>query len=265
MSRQGQAVLEARDGSYSYARGLPVLSHVDLTLHAGEVLTILGPNGAGKSTLLDCLAGLTPRRVLWVSVNGKPLVSLSQRECARNIGYVSQMQQISFNYDVRDYLVLGRSARLGMLSRPGDEDFAVVQDALELLEIGDLAKKSMQQMSGGERQQVQIARVLVQEPAVVLLDEPTNHLDFGNQIKILRMVKQLAEHKGVDVVMTTHMPDHAIMLDGQVGILDREGRLSVGSAENTIDERLLREIYQVDLRLVYVDAVGREVCVAERL
>ena len=265
MGAQGRTVLEARDGCFSYVRERLVFSHVDFTLQAGEILTILGPNGAGKSTLLDCLAGLTPCRVPWVTVDGKPLASLSQRECAQSIGYVSQIQQISFDYNVRDYLVMGRSARLGMLSRPKDEDFAAVEDALALLEIEHLADKSMQQMSGGERQQVQIARVLVQEPAVVLFDEPTNHLDFGNQIKILRIVKQLAEKKSVGVIMTTHMPDHVIMLGGQVGILDQAGRLHVGPAQSIIDERLLREIYQVDLRLVYVDAIRREACLAESL
>ncbi|MBC2888828.1 ABC transporter ATP-binding protein [Gordonibacter massiliensis (ex Traore et al. 2017)] len=262
MGGQDAPIIEARDGSFSYPRGHQVFSHVDLTVSAGEVLTILGPNGAGKSTLLDCLAGLTPHRVPWVFVEGRPIAELSQRACAQRIGYVSQMQGVSFDYTVRDYLVMGRSSRLDMLSRPKDEDFAAVEEAIGLLQIEHLAGKSMQQMSGGKRQQVQIARVLVQEPAVMLLDEPTNHLDFGNQIKILRIVKQLAE-RGIGIVMTTHMPDHAIMLRGQVGILDRAGCLRVGSAEDTIDEGILRDIYQVDdLRLVYVDEVGREACLA---
>lgn len=253
-------LLEARQGSFAYHGGPTIFSNVSFKIEAGDILTILGPNGAGKSTLLDCLSGLSPSPVDWVRIHGESIAKLSRRKLARHIGYVAQMQSLSFNYRAQDYLVMGTAARLGLLSRPSEEDFARVESVFSELNIEHLAEKTLDAMSGGERQQLQIARVLVQDPEIVLFDEPTNHLDFGNQIKVLRIIKQLARDKGMGVIMTTHMPDHAIMLDGRVGILDRNGHLTVGPTRDIISEEALRSIYDADLTLVYVDEVQRNVC-----
>ena len=256
------AVLEARGGSYSYDGATPVLTDVTFAMETGSVLAILGANGAGKSTILDCLSGLTPHPVDWVFVDGKPLAAYSQRELSRTIAYVSQMQQPSFDYAVRDYLALGCSSSLGVFERPSKESFEAVERVLSDLSIEQLADKTLAKMSGGERQQVQIARALVQNPRILMLDEPTNPLDFGNQIKILKVIDDLAKKRNIAIIMTTHMPDHAILLGGDVGILGADGRMRCGPLETTLDEATLREIYHADLRLVHVDEVGREACLA---
>lgn len=258
-------LLEARNGSFAYVPGHRVFEDVTIELAAGDVLTILGPNGSGKSTLLDCLSGLTPRPVDWVSIEGRRIKSLSPRERARCIGYVFQMQQVSFDFSAFDYLLMGRASSLALLGRPATKDFAFVRDVLERLEIPHLADKRLSKMSGGERQQVQIARALVQEPKILLFDEPTNHLDFGNQLKVLRIIKSLAKSGTMAVVMTTHVPDHAILLGGKVAILDRSGRIKVGEVNDVVTEDALGRLYGANVRMVYVDAVGREVCMAEGL
>ncbi|PAV10117.1 ABC transporter ATP-binding protein [Methanocorpusculum parvum] len=113
---------------------------------------------------------------------------------------------------------------------------------------------------GGERQMVTIARVLAQQPDVILLDEPTAHLDYGNQIRMTRLVRKLAD-SGYAIILTTHMPDHVIMLQDKVGILDHDGRFTFGKAEDILSDSLLSNLYSVDLKLVYIDEAKRDTCV----
>jgi iron complex transport system ATP-binding protein len=135
---------------------------------------------------------------------------------------------------------------------------------LESMGITHLAHKLCSKISGGERQQVQIARALVQEPKVIMLDEPTSHLDYGNQIKVLELVVSLS-NRGVTVILTTHMPDHPILLDGKVGVLDGKGGMRTGLVGEIVDEQSLRNMYSVDLRLVYVEEMQRTACVTGKL
>ena len=97
-----------------------------------------------------------------------------------------------------------------------------------------------------------------------MFDEPTNHLDYGNQLRTVKMVKDLA-NQGYAIVMTTHMPDHAILLGGKVAVMDYGGTLTVGSSEDILQEDLLRKIYRSNLHVVYMEEVGRKVCVAGNL
>jgi iron complex transport system ATP-binding protein len=237
---------------------------VSFSLAPGDILTILGPNGAGKSTLLDCLGGLLPLDGGKIFIAGNDAAGLSPAELARRIGYVPQLHARVFDFSVRDYVVLGRAPHLGLLKTPGRREYEMADHILESLDIVRLAGKQCSRISGGERQQVQIARVIIQEPRIILLDEPTNHLDYGNQIKILKLVSDLSK-MGITIIMTTHMPDHPILLDGRVGILDGEGGMRTGSVGEIISESALRGMYNVDLRLVYIEELNRVACVAGRL
>jgi iron complex transport system ATP-binding protein len=255
----------AADGlSFSYAGDAPLLEGISFSLSPGDVLTLIGPNGSGKSTLLDCLCGILPIRAGSVSINGEDCSSFSAAELARRVGYVPQTHTQAFDFPVRDYVVMGRAPHLGLFQTPGRREYEIADATLESLGIAHLAGKLYSRISGGERQQVRIARVLAQTPDVILLDEPTNHLDYGNQIKILKLVADLSE-RGITVVLTTHMPEHPILLGGAVGILDGRGGFSMGGTAEILSESALRDIYRVDLRLVYIEELGRPACVTGRL
>lgn len=259
-----EPVIEARDLSFGYVKDHSIFSGVDLALHPGQIFTILGANGAGKSTLLNTLTRHLDPTIGQVRVLGRPAVDYGISEFAKVVGYVPQVATDSVSASVRDYVVMGRAPYLGMLSVPGRAEYELVDQALADMGIEHLAEKPLQHISGGERQQVHIARVLVQEPSVVLLDEPTNHLDFGNQLKVLNLIAGLA-HQGLTVILTTHVPDHAMLLDGQVGLLSRDGQLTTGPASTVITEQALRDLYDVELHLVHVDAVARRACIPGRL
>lgn len=257
-------LLEIQDLSFSYDHKRSIFSQVSFSLKKGEIFTILGSNGAGKSTLLNCVSNLLTPAGGRVLLEGQPIGSIPLRTVAQKVGYVPQMGLSSFSYTVRDYVVMGRAPYLGILNVPGVEEYDRVDAVLEKMSITNLADKIFTQISGGERQQVQIARALVQEPEIILLDEPTNHLDYGNQIKVLKIIHDLAQD-GIAVVMTTHMPDHAILLDGTVGILDREGHMTVGPADEIVSEEALQTLYQTDLHLLYIEQLGRVACLAGNL
>lgn len=250
--------------SYSFHNKRVVFSDISFSVEQGEIFSILGPNGAGKSTLLNCIANLYTPTAGEIRLDGVPLHKLELRQVACKIGYVPQIHMPAYAYTVRDFVVMGRAPRLGTFSMPGAADYQKADEAMEKMGITHLARQPYTELSGGERQQTMIARVIVQDPELILLDEPTNHLDYGNQLRALKMIAGLAA-QGYSVIMTTHMPDHTILLGGKTGLLDRNGHMRSGSSTEIVCEENLRHIYRSDLRLVYVDSVGRNVCIPANL
>lgn len=258
-------IVEAKNINFSYQKnGRQILNDVSLSLKEGEVMSILGPNGAGKSTLLNLIATLLTPDTGEIFLCGKDTKKMKPKEVASILSYVPQTHTPAFSYTVFNFVLMGRAPKVGMFEKPKAEDFKLVEEVLEEVGIAKLANKPYTEISGGERQQATIARALVQEPKAILFDEPTAHLDFGNQIKTLRTIKHLSE-KGYAVIMTTHNPDHAIMLGGTTAILDKQGKLTVGPAEEIITEQTLKEVYDTKLKLSYFDEAGRLVCIPPNL
>ena len=250
--------------SFSYPGGPTVLDGVSLELERGEILSVLGPNGAGKSTLLGCMLGTLPAPAGTVWLDGQDLSRMHPREIARLVGYVPQNLSPVFGYTVRDFVLMGRAPLIPTLGRPGATDRAAAEEALTQMGLAALADRPCTGISGGERQQASIARAIVRRPQVLLFDEPTAHLDFGNQLRTLRVLKELSR-QGYTVVVTTHNPDHAILLGGRAAILDRNGRLTAGQTGELLREDLLCRVYQTDLKLRYVEELGRMVCLFPNL
>lgn len=258
-------IYKADNLSFRYPTGgKPVLDGVSLTLEEGEILTVLGPNGAGKSTLLGCMLGLLRPQSGSVQLCGKELRSLGARRTALLVSYVRQTQTAAFSYSVADYVLMGRAPMLGAFRHPGKKDRAAAQRAMTDMGIERLADKPVDELSGGERQQAMIARAIVREPKAILLDEPTSHLDYGNQLRALRMIKRLSE-TGYSLVVTTHNPDHAILLGGRTAIIDHSGHMRTGAAKEMLREDILRDVYGAELRLCYQPEVNRSVCIYPNL
>ena len=252
-------IYEVEQLSFGYEPGKTVLDRVNLTVSPGEIVTILGPNGAGKSTLLNCLMGLLPLDQGVIRLEGKALSSMRERDIARTVGYVPQSHECVFDYPVLDFVTMGMAPLLLPFRAPGHKERAAAEEALAELGLLHLAHRPYTQLSGGERQQVTVARAIVRRPKVVLFDEPTAHLDFGNQLRVLRLVRQLAQ-KGYAAVMTTHNPEHALLLQGTAAVLDRQGHLQSGPAETLLTESLLRQLYDAPLIVRYDRDLGRTVC-----
>lgn len=258
-------IYEVKDLTFSYGNeGRKVLDKASLELREGEILCILGPNGAGKTTLLNCMAGLLKPQSGSIELCGTPLGKMSAKEVAANVGYVPQMHTPSFNYRVLDFVLMGAAPHTGMFSRPSKEDEDACLEVLRSMKLEHIAEKSYLEISGGERQQLLIARAIIQKPKAILFDEPTAHLDYGNQHRVLKRVRQMADD-GYSVIITTHNPDHALLLGDKAAIVDRAGQITQGSSSEIITEERLSRVYDTEIRLMWIEELGRTACLVPGL
>lgn len=256
-------LLSVRDVSFAYPARTNTLSNITFDVHAGELVTLLGPNGSGKSTLLNCVMNLLTPQSGSVLLEGSRVEELGHRAIAQRVAYVPQTVNVQFAYTVRDYVAMGRAPFLKLYASPGEKDFARVDAALERLGIADLSDRAYNELSGGQRQLVDVARALAQGPRLILFDEPTSALDYGNQVKVLKMISELSR-EDYAIIMTTHNPDHPILLDSSVCLLGRDGRLRKGSVDEIMQENVLEEVYQSEMIIRYVEDAHRRVCITAR-
>ncbi len=246
--------------TFAYPSGKrPVLLDVSLSVEQGEVVVLLGPNGAGKTTLLLCMMNLLKTSAGRISIGGQNINELSPRELAGKVAYVPQSHEPAFDYTVLEFVLMGRAPKYGVFGRPDKRDETRCLEILEELGMLSLANQSYIEISGGERQQVLIARALAQEPDILLFDEPTAHLDFGNQQRALTLISSMAK-RGHGVLMTTHHPDHALMMGDRTALLYKGGNLVEGLTRDIVTEERLISVYDTELCLIEIEKLGRQAC-----
>lgn len=212
-----------------------LFENLSFTLAKGQTLALLGRNGRGKTTLLKCLAGL-------LAPNAGSV------RCAGAVGYVPQQFAASFDYTVRDVVLMGRARHIGMFSGPSAADRHHAGDALRMVGLERLADRAIGSLSGGERQLALIARALASEAEIVLLDEPASALDFRNQALMLALLHRLSRERGLTIVMTTHEPTHALEIADRAVLLHGEGRHEEGSMAAVCTEAGLSALYGIPMR-----------------
>jgi iron complex transport system ATP-binding protein len=257
-------IISIKDLTFAYHKGKPVLNEINAHICNGDLVTLLGPNGVGKSTLLNCITGLLKVKLDVIKLNNNDINSLKIKNIAQIIAYVQQKFQNNFDYTVREYVTMGRTAHKNIFEQPNEKDYRIADEALKELNILHLQKNSYNEISGGEQQQVCIARAIAQQPMLIVLDEPTSALDYDNQIKVLNLTKKLSE-LGYAVLMTTHNPEHSLLLNSTVWILNRDGQMTVGSAEELINEKTLRGLYTSEICVSKIPSVDRKICFVNKI
>jgi iron complex transport system ATP-binding protein len=250
--------------SFGYNPDKMIFQKISFCLNPGDVMTVLGPNGVGKSTLFDCLCRLKTPQSGTISIDGAPIEQYSKRQLASVVTLVTQKVQSVFDFTVRDFVVMGCAPRISMFGKPSEKDYADAENAMADIGITAFSNRIFAQLSGGEQQQVTIAKAIAQKPKIILLDEPTSALDVGNQQKVLRLVRKMAD-SGYAIIMTTHNPDHAIQLGGICAFMHPDGHMISGPPEDCLKEELLSEIYNTPLRMLEVEEIGRYACLAPKL
>jgi iron complex transport system ATP-binding protein len=227
----------------------PVLWDLSLDIDAGETLCILGPNGAGKSTLLKCLLGIESNWTGRIQLSGRESRQLTRRDAARLVSYVPQISNSTFSFSVEQCVMMGRTPHIALGREPTTRDRDAVEQSLQRVGLAHLRSHSIDELSGGERQLVLIARALAQTTPIILLDEPTASLDLSNQGHLLRTIRQLAQH-GHTVVMTTHLPEQAFLLQARVALLKQGALVGTGSPLEMCTQSTLSELYGVSVRVL---------------
>lgn len=253
-------LIEVKNISFSYSKNSPLIfKDISFSIERGDILCVLGPNGTGKTTLIKTLNKLHEINSGEIILNGKNIKKLSFKDISKSIGYIPQGHVPSFPFTVFDVVLMGRSPYISLSSSPRTRDRKIAEDALKTLGIYHMRDKEYTNLSGGERQLVFLARVLAQEPDVLILDEPTNHLDFGNQIKLLQILEQLSQ-LGMAIIMSSHYPDHALLVANKVAIMKNKTFLTFGKPEEVITEETLKETYDMEVMIKDVGD-GRKTCI----
>ncbi len=253
--------IDVRALSFSYG-GAPVLRDLSFSTRGGEVIALLGPNGVGKSTLFRCLLGFLKPTAGEILVSGRGLSSYSRRDLAREIAYIPQSHSPTFNYTVRESVLMGVTARLGPLESPTEEQQSLVMQTLSQLGIAHLAGRGSQNISGGERQLMLIARALVQDARVLIMDEPTANLDYGNSYRVMERIARLGS-EGYTVLFSSHDPNQAFRYATRVLALKGGTLLADGAPARVLTEPVLSALYGVSVavRSVAVGGVSHTVSI----
>jgi len=251
-------LFEVKNIAFSYD-GEEIFSNISFSIGKGDVLCILGPNGTGKTTLIKCLNGLHEIDSGEILINGKNIKKLSFKEISKHIGYIPQSHVPSFPFKVLDVVLMGRAPYMNLTDSPKKEDVDIALKSLRTLGIEYLKDKEYTNLSGGERQLVFLARILCQQPDILILDEPTSHLDFGNQIKLLEIIDNLSK-SGLSIIMSSHFPDHAFLSSNKVAIMKNKRFIDFGTPDDVVTESNLKKAYSIDVKLIELDD-KRKVCV----
>lgn len=242
-------MMEVKNISYHYHGGGEVLKDVNFTLEQGQFLAILGNNGVGKSTLLKCLNKILKADSGELLLDGESILQMSNHQVSRRIAFVSQTVP-NTQMTVHDVVMLGR--RPYMKWGFTEKDHQIVHSAMDRLNLESLRGRFLNQLSGGERQKVMLARALAQQPKLLLLDEPTSSLDIRNQYQVLEIVRELCHHDGLTAVVVIHDLNLALRFCDQFLLL-RQGQVYANGDYRILTPEALKAVYQIDGRVVEVE------------
>jgi len=246
--------LKVEQASYAYAatdRSAPTftLGPASFGAQRGELLAILGPNASGKSTMLKLLAGLLKPLSGRIEVDGAEVSELELKVRAQKIALVAQESELLFSLRVWEYVLQGRYPYGRRLRFESDEDCLLAGNALAQVGADALRDRWMDQLSGGEKQRVILARALAQQPSLLLLDEPTQHLDIGGKVELLRRLRRLADENRYTVIVVTHELNLAAEFSDRIVLLQKGKCLRIGTPAQVYQRELLEEVFDAPLEV----------------
>ncbi|NLV37338.1 MAG: ABC transporter ATP-binding protein [Clostridiaceae bacterium] len=233
---------------FNYHSGPEILKQISFSLDDGQFMAILGNNGAGKSTMLKCLNRILPAKHGRIYMDEQNLLQMPNREIAKRIAFVAQTVP-DMQMTVHDIVMLGRRPYMRWGFTKSDHD--IVHESMGRLDLLQLRGRFLNQLSGGERQKVVLARALAQQPKVLLLDEPTSSLDLQNQYQVLEIVRDICHNGGISAIMVIHDLNLALRFCDRFLML-KEGHVYRYGDRAIIDRQSILDIYGVNAEIVAV-------------
>jgi len=243
--------------------GTHILKSVSFAVEAGTFVGLIGPNGSGKTTLLRAIGRMIGFDGQ-IELDGRPVETWSDRERARRLAMVRQAPSLTFDFTVKELVLLGRTPHAGWMQSYTPSDRARVEEALAQVDLQGFEKRSVLSLSGGEMQRVFLAQALVQEAGLLLLDEPTAHLDVHYQYAFMDRVKRLVE-EGKTACAVVHNLELAARYAERLLVMDRGRLVADGPPAEVLTPAVIAEVFgmtaDVDrdtdgrLRIEYKDPV----------
>jgi iron complex transport system ATP-binding protein len=235
-------MIEVHSVSFRYHEDW-VLQDVSFRVEKGEFVGVIGPNGSGKTTLLKILYRLLSPQKGEILFDLVPMRKMDRNDIAKRIAVVAQETQLLFPFSVLETVLMGRSPYLGHLMFESERDLEIAKKAMEWTKIFPFSERPMDELSGGERKRVFIARALAQEPEVILLDEPTANLDIHHQIDFLDLILTLNRERGLTMVMASHDMNIASEFCDRL-ILLQDGRIyKMGTPQEVITKENIESVF----------------------
>lgn len=233
-------------GLDAYLGGKKILKNIDIHIHNREFVGIIGPNGSGKSTLLKCIYRTLKPSSGTIFINDKTLDSLPIKETAKKIAVVSQQNEISFDFSVIDMVLMGRSPHKKFMESDSIYDYEIALESLEKVGMKEFKDRSFNNLSGGEKQRIILARALAQDTKCLILDEPTNHLDIKYQLQFMSIAKGL----NITIISAIHDLNLAALYCDKLYALKKGKIIDYGSPKNILTKELIKELYDVDSEII---------------
>ncbi|EHS57817.1 ABC transporter ATP-binding protein [Paenibacillus sp. Aloe-11] len=230
-----------------------LIDDICLQVQKGDLVGLIGPNGSGKSTLLKNMYRVLKPDNGWITLDGRDMLRMKYKETARQMAVVSQDATQTFDFSVRDIVLMGRHPHKKLLEADTAVDYELVEQALKRVGMDTQAEQSFATLSGGEKQRVLIARALAGQAKFLMLDEPTNHLDIRYQLQILDLVKALQ----VTTLAALHDLNLAALYCDRMYVLQEGKVVASGITEDILQPSLLRSVFGVETEVCIHPKTGK--------
>ncbi len=228
-----------------YYNSTRILEDIVFEVNEGELVSIIGPNGAGKTTLLKVIARILRPRKGAVYIDGMNLWSLKPREAAKIIAYAGTSIVPEFQLTVLDYVLTARYPHNPMRIWEKREDMAIVEQALKELGVDNLVNRGLGELSSGELQRVILARVMAQEPKVLLIDEPTAFLDLKYRLEVMNILRRLSRNRNLAVIIAIHDLELAARYSDKLILLSKGKIVAAGTPKAVLTPENIEKTYGV--------------------
>jgi iron complex transport system ATP-binding protein len=245
-------ILVIENVDFSYREG-KTLSNISFSVRKGEICGLLGPNGSGKTTLLKCINRILNNKTGSITIQGRDVARLSRQEIAEMIAVVPQELNMVFSFTVMQIVLMAGNVRFGISGIAKKDDHLGAFEILEELHIEHLAERRYNELSGGEKQMVLIARALFQKAQILLLDEPTSHLDFKRQHIIMELIRKITREKNLTTVMTLHDPNTAGRYCDRLVMLNNGCICHQGLRDKVFHAESLESLYEMRINIGFTD------------
>jgi len=244
--------------------GREILSDVELTIERGKFYSIIGPNGSGKTTLLRMIAASLEPKCGEVLVDDIDVSQMKAKELAKKLAYVSQNANIDNDFNVMDYVLMGRHPYLGLFQSEGKNDLGYAKRAMDITNTWHLREKNLNEVSGGECQRVVVARALAQDTPIILLDEPISQLDIHHQIELMDTLHDMVKMQETTIVTALHDLNIASQYSDYIVLLNNGKIAKHGKPEEVLRREVIFGVYNLNVQVLQNPETGRPLIIPSR-